>query len=75
MDSPDAIIVIDGNRYALFRKKGRSNPYMVDISSGEIPRGYQRPLLKKYLIGRGVDLEPWEKKTTHWCIHQALKLG
>lgn len=75
MDShPDATIVIDGNRYALYRKTGRTNPYMVDISTGEIPRGDQRPLLKKYLLEHGVDIEPWEKRNTHWCIAQAIKL-
>ena len=49
-------------------------PYMVDISTGEIPEGEQRPILKDFLLLNGVDIEPWEEKTTHWCVRQAIKL-
>ncbi len=71
--SSDAIITISGNQYALFRRKGRMVPHMVELSTGEIPLGEQRPLLKHYLLEQGINLEPWEKKNTHWCINQAIR--
>ena len=73
--APDAVITITGNEYALYSKQGKTNPHMVELSSGEIPFGEQRPLLKKCLLEHNVNLEPWEKKTTHWCINQAIKIS
>lgn len=74
-DKPDAVISIGGNQYALYKKRGKINPHMVELSSGEIPFGEQRPLLKRFLIEQGVEIEPWEKKTTHWCIGEAIKIS
>ena len=74
----DAVISIEGNEYALFNKgKGPLGkyPYMIDLSTGGIPDGFQRPLLKEFLLQHDVDIEPWEKKNTHWCIREAIKIA
>lgn len=74
----DAVISIEGKEYALFNNgKGPLGkyPYMIDLSTGGIPDGLQRPLLKEYLLYNGVDIEPWEKKNTHWCIKEAIKIA
>ena len=71
----DAIITIEGKQYALFKKGNlKKYPYMIDMSTGGIPEGQQRPLLKEYLVQHGADIEPWEEKTTHWCIRRAIEL-
>lgn len=78
MRTPDAVIIIKGNRYALYKKDKNRNPYMVELSTGEIPQRPQRSLLKEYLLERGVDIEPWEgpnHRTTYWCIRQAIKIA
>ena len=72
----DAVITIKGREYALYRKGAlKATPYMVDVSTGEIPEGEQRPLLAEYLIQNSVDIEPWETRTTHWCVRQAIKVA
>lgn len=72
--SADAVISIEGKEYALFTGGPLSKyPYMVDISTGEILYGEQRPLLKVFLLQKGIDIEPWETRTTHWCVRQAVK--
>lgn len=71
-----AFVTIAGNEYALFRKGPLKNyPYMIDISSGQIPEGEQRPLLRDYLLLHGVDIEPWNEKDTHWCIRKAIQIS
>lgn len=74
-DAPDAVITIDGNQYALYSKREKINPHMVELSSGEIPFGEQRSLLKRFLLDHGADIEPWKKKNTHWCIGEAIKIS
>ena len=74
----DAVISIEGKEYALFNKgKGPSGkyPYTIDLSTDGIPDGLQRPLLKEFLLQNGVDIEPWEKRNTHWCIREAIKIA
>lgn len=72
----DTVISIEGKSYALFRKGPLANhPYMIDLSTGGIPYRLQRPLLKEFLRHNGVNIEPWEEKTTHWCILQAIKVS
>ena len=78
MRAPDAIVIIKGNRYALYKKDKNINPYMVELSTGEIPKRAQRSLLKEYLLEHDVDIELWEgpnHRTTYWCIHQAIKVA
>lgn len=78
-----AFISIEGKEYALFRKGplkkdkhgNETIPYMIDTSTGQIPYRKQRPLLREYLLLHRVDIEPWEKRTTHWCIQQAIKVA
>lgn len=72
----EAVIKIKGREYALYSKGIlKKYPYMVDVSTGEIPEGGQRPLLKEYLLLNEVDIEPWEEKNTHWCVKQAIKVA
>lgn len=69
-------IVINEKEYQLFsRNEDRNNihPHMIDLETGEPPCG-QRGLLKEFLVQNNVDVEPWEKKTTHWCVLEAIKL-
>lgn len=71
----DAEIYVDGRYYLLYSHGPlKKYPYMVDRETGEIPYLSQRPLLKKFLLQRGVDIEPWEKKTTHWCVREAIRV-
>ena len=75
-ENADAVILLNGNRYALFKSGPLSRyPHMVSIHTGQIVLGEQRPLLKEYLIQHGVDIEPLEKRNTHWCIRQAIKFA
>lgn len=72
----DAIVTIEGNEYALYKNGPlKKYPYMVDISTGGIPEGKQRPLLKTFLLLNGVDIEPWEERGPHWCVRQAIKVA
>ena len=70
-----AVIYVDGRYYVLYESGPLSKyPYMVDRETGEMPFGNQRPLLKKYLLQMGVDIEPWYKKNTHWCVKEAIRV-
>lgn len=72
----DAIVTIGGKEYALYKKGPlKKYPYMVDISTGGIPQGEQRSLLKTYLLLHGVDIELWEERGPHWCVRQAIKVA
>lgn len=72
----DAIVTIEGKEYALYKNGHlKKYPYMVDVSTGGIPQGEQRPLLKTYLLLNGVDIEPWEERGPHWCVRQAIKVA
>ena len=69
----DVIIASEGKEYALYKKGNLSRyPYMVDLSTGKIPYGEQRPLLQNFLLHHSIDVEPWETRTTHWCVRQAI---
>lgn len=71
----DAIITIEGSKYALYKNGPlKKYPYMVDISTGAIPQGEQRSLLRTYLLLHGVDIEPWRERGPHWCVRQAIKV-
>ena len=76
MKNTDCVeIYVEGRYYLLYENGPLSKyPYMVDRETGELPYGSQRPLLKKYLIQRGVDLEPWNEKHTHWCVREAIRV-
>lgn len=70
----DAIITIQGKEYALYKKGPlKKYPYIVDISTGKIPHGAQRAILKPYLLQNGINIEPWEEHGPHWCVRQAIK--
>lgn len=72
----DAIVTIEGKEYALYKNGPlKKFPYMVDISTGGIPQGEQRRLLKTYLLLNGVDIEPWEERGPHWFVRQAVKVA
>ena len=72
----DAIVTIEGKEYALYKNGPlKKCPYMVDIATGGVPHREQRPLLKSYLLLNGVNIEPWNKRITHWCIRQAIKVA
>lgn len=72
----DAIVTIEGHEYALY-KSGPLNkyPYMVDISTGEVPIGKQRSLLKSYLWLKGIDIESFGERGPHWYVRQAIKVA
>lgn len=75
-DDSDAIVTIEGKEYALYKNGPlRKYPYMVDISTGTVPQGEQRPLLRTYLLLHGVDIEPWDERGPHWCVRQAIKVA
>lgn len=75
-NNADAIVTIEGKEYALYKNGSlRKYPYMVDVSTGGIPQGEQRPLLKTYLLLNGVNIEPWEERQSHWCVRQAIKVA
>ena len=72
----DAAIYVEGRWYYLYKNGPlKDYPYMVDAETGEIPYMNQRPLLRHFLIDNGADIEPWEKRTTHWCIREAIKIA
>lgn len=72
----DAIVTIEGKEYALYKNGPlKKYPYMIDVTTGGVPHREQRPLLKSYLLLNGVDIEPWHERTTHWCVHQAIKVA
>lgn len=71
-------ITINGVEYGLFAKgddRDNPNPHMVNLATGEIPVGRQRPMLKDFLVQNGVNVEPWETRTTHWAIDKAMELA
>ena len=72
----DTIITIEGKEYALY-KNGPLNkyPYMVDLSTGEIPQGKQRSLLKNYLLLNEVDIESVGERGPHWYVRKAIKVA
>jgi len=72
----DTIIAIEGHEYALY-KNGPLNkyPYMVDISTGEVPLGKQRSLLKSSLWLKGIDIESFGERGPHWYVRQAIKVA
>lgn len=71
-----AQIYVDGRYYLLYERSPLSQyPHMVDRETGEMPFGNQRSLLKKYLLQMGVDIEPWHKRNTHWCVREAIKVS
>lgn len=72
----DAIISINEREYALY-KNGALNkyPYMVDVSTGEIPQGKQRSLLKGYLLLNGIDIESFGERGPHWYVRKAIKVA
>lgn len=75
-DDSDAIVIIEGKEYALYKNGPlRKYPYMVDISTGAIPQGKQRPLLRTYLLLHGVDIESLEERGPHWYVRQAIKVA
>lgn len=70
-------ITINGVEYGLFAKgedRSNPNPHMVNLETGETPLGRQRPMLRDFLVQNGVNVEPWEPKTTHWAIDRAREL-
>lgn len=72
----DAIITIEGKEYALYKKGPlKKYPYMIDIAIGGIPHREQRRLLKSYLLLNAINIEPWNERTTHWCVRQAIKVA
>ncbi len=75
MIGADAIIIVEGTRYALFKKSSlRKYPHMVDISTGKIPDGDQFPLLGRFLVQNGIsklDLGT----NTHARVRQAIDIA
>lgn len=71
----EVVVAIEGKEYALFKKSPlRKYPHMVDLSTGKIPDGDQRPLLGIYLLLNGVckaDLGV----TTHDRVKQAIGIA
>lgn len=75
-NNSDAIVTIEGKEYALYKNGPLSKyPYMIDISTGVIPHGEQRSLLKTYLLLHDIDIEPWKDRGPHWCVRQAIKVA
>lgn len=75
-EDADTIVSIEGREYALY-KNGPLNkyPYMVDISTGEVPLGKQRSLLRSYLWLKGIDIESLGERGPHWYVRQAIKVA
>lgn len=72
----DAVITIDGQEYALFKTGSLSKyPYIVDVSTGRIPKGKQRSLLKKYLLQSGANIELRDDRGPHWYVRQAISVA
>ena len=72
----DVIVTIEGKEYALYKNGPlKKYPYMVDVSTDEIPQGEQRSLLKTYLLLNGIDIEPWEERGPHWYVRRAIKVA
>lgn len=73
----DAIVTIEGRKYALYKKGHGSlneHPYMVEIATGVIPQREQLPLLKSYLLLNS-DIVPQDKWNTHQFVAQAIKVA
>ena len=75
MTGAEAIITIEGTEYTLFKKSPlRKCPHMVNISTGEIPDGDQKPLLGRYLVQNGVS--PLDLgANTHARVRQAISIA
>lgn len=72
----DAVITIEGKEYALFKRGSLSKyPHMVDLSTGEIPHGKQRSLLKSYLLLNGVNIGSVGERGPHWYVRKAIKVA
>ena len=72
-EKADAIISIEGTEYALYKSGPMHKyPYIVDLSTGEIPYNMQRTLLSGFLTQKSVDTGG---KTTHWCIRRAIEIA
>ncbi len=71
------IINIKGREYILYDKGEDTSrnkyPHIVDRTSGQVPEGDQKAIMKDWLIQNGINIEPWAKRNTHWCIQQALR--
>lgn len=75
-NNADAVVTIYGKEYALFKIGPLSKyPYMVDISTGRIPQGKQRSLLKAYLMQSGANIELREDRGPHWYVRQAISVA
>ena len=72
----DTVITIEGKEYALY-KNGPLNkyPYMIDLSTGEIPQGKQRSLLRNYLSLNGINIESFGERGPHWYVRKAIKVA
>lgn len=72
----DTVITIEGKEYALY-KNGPLNkyPYMIDLSTGEIPQGKQRSLLINYLSLNGINIESFGERGPHWYVRKAIKVA
>lgn len=69
-------ITIDGTNYMVYGKNEDENnpkPHIMNITTGEVPEGYQRGLLLKYLDSN--DIPVIDGATTYWCISKILTLG
>lgn len=76
IDGADAVITIEGKKYALYKNGPLKNyPYIVDTSTGKIPQGRQRSLLKTYLQLNGMDVDPSKEQGPHWYVQQAIKVA
>lgn len=72
----DAIVTIEGKEYALYKNGPlKKYPYMIDIATGGIPQGEQKPLLKNYLLLNGINVELWDERGPHWFVRQAVKIA
>lgn len=67
-------IEVNGIKYNVFGKNESNKekqPHIEIASSGEIPHGKQRGILKVYLIGKGIKII--DTATTHWCVNKVLR--
>ena len=69
-------ICIDGTEYELYGAGENPAvsiyPHMIEVSTGQIPKGRQLRLLKTFLKANGVT--PIPGANTHWCVEAAIKL-
>lgn len=76
-EDADAIITIEGRKYALYKNGPLKEncPYMIDVATAEIPPRKQLPLLKSYLLSNGISKELLNERQTHWCICKAIEFA